>query len=58
MQVFGHPSVQRIVLVMDLMHLVEEGVGVEESVPAVEQHVFKVIDDQDVQRELFEGGKS
>ena len=55
MQVLCDPSVERIVLVVHLMHLVEEGVGVEQPVPAVEQHVLKVIDEQDVQRKFLEG---
>lgn len=58
MQVFCHPSVQRIVLVMYFMHLIEEGISMEESVPAVKQHIFKVIDEQNMKRKLFEGGKS
>ena len=55
MQVLCDPSVERIVLVVHLMHLVEECVGVEQPVPAVEQHVLKVIDEQDVQRKFLEG---
>lgn len=42
---------------MHLMHLIEEGVGMEQPVPAVKQHVLKVIDEQNVQGELFEGRK-
>ena len=39
------------------MHHIEKGVGMEEPVPAIKQHVLEVIDEQDVQGELFEGGE-
>ena len=42
---------------MRLMHHIEKGVGMEEPVPAIKQHVLEVIDEQDVQGELFEGGE-
>lgn len=58
MQILSDPSVKGIVLVMHLMHLIEKGVCVEQPVPAVKQHVLKVIDEQDVQCELFEGGEA
>jgi hypothetical protein len=45
MEVFSDPSEKSVELMMDLVHLIEEGMRMKESMSPVEEEILNEIDD-------------
>lgn len=52
MEVFGEPSEEGVELMMDLMHLIEERMRMEEAMAPIEEEIFNEVDDEDLRGQL------